>query len=141
MLFLGTKLLERLIQQLLERFDSRLSNRFCAYRKYHSCETALVMMTEYWKKALDNGENIGLLSTDMSKSFDSLCHPLMLAKMKAYGLNALFRSYCKDRKNRVRLKEATSAWKLVTRGCPQGSNFGPMLWNNFQNDFSYTIKS
>ena len=32
-------------------------------------------MTEYWRKALDNGENIGLLSTDMSKAFDSLHHP------------------------------------------------------------------
>jgi hypothetical protein len=103
------------------------------------------MMTEYWRKALGNGENIGLLSTDMSKAFDSSCHPLTLAKLNAYGLNesslALFRSYFKDRKNRVRLNEATSAWKLVTRGCPQGSNFGPMLWNIFQNDFTHTIKS
>ena len=111
-----------LSQQLLERFDSRLSNRLSAHRRRHSCETALIMMTEYWRKALDNGENIGLLSTDMSKVFDSLHHPLMLAKLKAYGLNesslALFRSYFKDRKNRVRLKQETSAWKLATRGCP-----------------------
>ena len=102
-------------------------------------------MTEYWRKALDNGENIGLLSTDMSKAFDSLHHPLMLAKLKAYGLNesslALFRSYFKDQKNRVRLKEATSAWKLATRGCPHGSNFGTMLWDIFQNDLSYNIES
>ena len=68
----------------------------------------------------------------------------MLAKLKAYGFNesslALFRSYFKDRKNRVRLKKATSAWKLVARGCPQGSNFGPMLWKIFQNDLSYNIE-
>ena len=33
-----------LSQQLLERFDSRLSNRLpaWAYRKRHSCETALI---------------------------------------------------------------------------------------------------
>ena len=29
----------------------------------------------------------------------------------------------------------------VTRGCPQGSNVGPMLWNIFQNDLSYNIES
>ena len=28
-----------LSQQLLERFDSRLSNRLSAYRRRHSCET------------------------------------------------------------------------------------------------------
>jgi hypothetical protein len=61
-----------LSQQLLEGFDCRLSNRLYAYRKRHSCETALIMMTEYWRKALDNGEDIGMLSTDMSKAFDSL---------------------------------------------------------------------
>ena len=104
-----------LSQQLLERFDSRLSNRLSAYRKRHGCETALIMMTEYCRKALDNSGDIGLLSMDMSKAYDSLHHPLMLPKLKAYGLNgsslALFRSYFKDRKNRVRLMEVTSAWK------------------------------
>ncbi len=29
----------------------------------------------------------------------------------------------------------------VTRGCPQGSNVGLMLWNIFQNDLSYNIES
>ena len=76
----------------MERFDSRLSNRLSAYRKRHNCETALIMMTEYWRMALDNGENIGLLQTDMSKAFDSLYHPLMLAKLKRIwqNINALY---------------------------------------------------
>ena len=28
----------------------------------------------------------------------------------------------------------SSAWKDVKKGCPQGSSFGPLLWNIFQND-------
>ena len=47
-----------LSQQLLEGTDSRLSNRLSVYRKRQSCETTLIMMTEYWRKALDNGENL-----------------------------------------------------------------------------------
>ena len=30
------------------------------------------MLTERWKKAVDEGEYVGLLSTDMSKAFDCM---------------------------------------------------------------------
>lgn len=32
--------------------------------------------------------------------------------------------------------EITSEWKEVLRYCPQGSTFGPLLWNTFQNDLN-----
>ena len=45
------------------------------------------------------------------------------------------RSYFTNRKNRVRIsQEIASDWYATTRGCPQGSAFGPLLWNVFQND-------
>ena len=38
--------------------------------------------------------------------------------------------------------ETSSEWKAIFRGCPQGSNFGPLLWNVFQNDLVYNaVKS
>ena len=37
--------------------------------------------------------------------------------------------------------ETTSEWYETTRGCPQGSSLGPLLWNAFQNDFHYTLKN
>ena len=30
------------------------------------------------------------------------------------------------------LGSVTSQWKNTIRGCPQGSTFGPLLWNLFQ---------
>ena len=90
--------------------------------------------------AADNKEYVTVLSTDMSKAFDSLHPALMIKKLKAYGFNEpslnLLRSFFERRKNRVKLQEEQSAWKEQKRGCPQGSSFGPLLWNLFQNDLS-----
>ena len=33
-----------------------------------------------------------------------------------------------------------SSWQDIQKGCPQGSCFGPLLWNIFQNDLSFSIK-
>ena len=49
------------------------------------------------------------------------------------------RSYFSNRQNRVKLNGVTSNWKDAVRGCPQGSSFGPLLWNIFQNDMTYIV--
>ena len=94
-----------------------------------------------WKQALDNNQTVGVLSSDMSKAFDSMYLPLLLAKLQAYGMSsnslAILRSYFENRNNRVRLGNAFSEWKTVDRGCPQGSSLGPILWNIYQNDLFY----
>jgi hypothetical protein len=104
-----------------------------------------LFLTDSWRQALDNGECVGLLSTDMSKAFDSMLPPLLLAKLKAYNFDEqslkLMTSYFMHRYSRVKLGSTTSTWKWVKRGCPQGSAFGPTLWNLFQNDLTYVMKS
>ena len=88
--------------------------------------------------------SVGILSTDMSKAFDSVHRPLLLSKLKSYGFNNSFvtmlNSYPNDRYNRIRLgSSVTSGWKSVVRGCPQGSSLDPLIWNIFQNDLAYNI--
>ena len=34
-----------------------------------------------------------------------------------------------------------SDWRKTERGCPQESNFGPLMWNIFQNDLMYNIQT
>ena len=122
-----------------------MSDYLTAYRKRHSCETTLLMSTEKWNNAIDNGESVGLLSTDMSKAFDCLNHRLLLGKLEAYSFDTdsirLMSSYFKARFNRLRIGETTSSWKCVKRGCPQGSSFSPLLWNLFQNDLTFLMRS
>ena len=88
-------------------------------------------MTENWKLTLDEYKVVGVLPTDMSKAFDSLYHPLTLAKLRAYGVEEislrLMGSYFTDCYNRVKLGSAVSEWQVVTRGCPQGST----IWTSY----------
>ena len=65
------------------------------------------MLVEDWRLAVDRKELVTILSTDMSKAFDSLSHPLTLKKLDAYGFNSssleLIRSFFKNRLNRVKI--------------------------------------
>ena len=76
-----------LVNQIIARFNERLSHYLTAYRKRHSCETTLLLWIEHWKNALDHGESVGLLSTDMSKAFDYLSHRLLVGKLEAHGFD------------------------------------------------------
>ena len=91
---------------------------------------------------LDSRQVVGVLSSDMSKAFDSVSPPLLIKKLESYNfsgsaLNNLLRLYFSHRQNRVKLGSVTNHWKNTIRGCPEGSSFGPLLWNSFQNDLAY----
>ena len=82
--------------------DPILSPNITAYRKNHSCDTTLLRLVEERKKELDCGKVIAVLSTDMSKAFDSLYSPLLVKKLEAYNFSdkalELMRSYFNQRK-------------------------------------------
>ena len=49
--------------------------------KGHSTQHCLLFMLENLRKALDKRLKTGILLTDLSKSFDSISHDLLIAKL------------------------------------------------------------
>ena len=87
---------------------------------------------------LDKSGYAGALLMDLSKAFDCIDHELLIAKLHAYGLsrNALkmIHSYLSKRLQRVKINGSFSTWKEVSKGVPQGSVLGPLLFNILLND-------
>ena len=133
------KVFEQLVStQITGGFDGRMYEYSSASQKAHSRETTLINLVKEWRLARDNKLAVSILSTDMSKAFDSLHRPLLLSKLKAYGFQEsalqLLHSYLHDQKYRVKLGSHVSTCRMVSSGCPQGSFPGMLLWNIFQND-------
>ena len=96
-------------------------------------------MFEKWnKKALDNGGSCGALLVDLSITFGSIVHDLLLEKLSTYGFDynslKLINSFLSDRKFRTRIGSSYSHYLVLLVVVPQGSILSLLLFNIYMFD-------
>ena len=57
------------------------------FRPYHSCDTALIKLTDSLVTNMDKGLISGLNLTDYRKAFDLVGHATLLKKLSIYGVS------------------------------------------------------
>ena len=94
-----TKLFESILFTQLSRYTKNKISKDLR-------QNSLLRMIASWNVRLNNGSKIGVMIMDLSKTFDSLNHELLLAKLNAYGLDSnsvtFMRSYLTNRLQRCK---------------------------------------
>ena len=102
-------------------------------RKGYSSQQALISLVENQKKSLNKKGYCGAVLIDLSKAFDTIKHDLLLAKLHANGFSKkalkLIHSYLRNRWHRTKINKDFSTLQELLQGVPQGSVFGPLLFN------------
>ena len=87
----------------------------------------------------------GLVTLDLTKAFDTVCHKRLLLKLDHYGIRGialeLISSYLTNRSQFVCINNVNSECKPVLMGVSQGSVLGPLLFLIYVNDLQNSMES
>ena len=142
-----SKIFERIIYDRMYTFiqnNNILYEHQFGFRKGHSTSMALIDLTNEIIDAFQNNSYAMGILIDLSKAFDTIDHDILLAKLYNYGLRGivfnLLKSYLCNRSQCTKYMNATSEFRYISCGVPQGSLLGPLLFILYINDLYNSSK-
>ena len=116
----------------LENHNLLIPNQ-SAYRKNHSCETALIKIYNDVLSTLDSSTNVVVALLDFSAAFDTINHEILYKKLNNhFGIRGTalkwIKSFLSERLVKVKINQSFSSGRLWKHGVPQGSVLGPLLF-------------
>lgn len=145
-----SKIIEKLVLKRLMDYLNHynlISDSQHGFQKGKSTISAIISLTESLIDGIDEEKYITALFLDYSKAFDCLGHDLISKKLTNLGItgkeNMWFMSYLQGRSQVVEVQDTKSgitssyisSQKPISRGVPQGSVLGPILFILLTNDF------
>lgn len=137
-----SKVFERLIYGQINEFvvnSNLLTDMQSGFRPKLSCVSTLIKVSEDIRSRLDENNMVFLVLLDHTKAFDAVDHMVLLMKLEKFfhfspSSIRLLASYLQGRCQSVFSNGRTSNNMLVSRGVPQGSILGPLLYTLYSND-------
>ena len=146
LLDIHSKLTEKVVHQQL--ITHLLENKIISEQQFgfipgRSTGDAIFGLCNELYKARNKGERSAVVFLDLKKAFDTVDRTILMKKLSSFNVQnealSWLDDFLQDRQQQTRANGKVSKLQPVSKGVPQGSVIGPLLFIAYINDVTHVI--